>query len=191
QLVGERASEAPLDRLMHAVEVVRLVEVPDAQPAVVAALGAAAFERHDAGDGVLAHEVGDVEALDAPRRCLESEEALQLADAGSLTPALEQGDLGLDAGAGVAFGHSQELDLVAALRSPDRDLALRSASQEAFPHALIELGLRHQYQWRDLHGLAVVVGHEPLEDLGLAGAGGVGEEALISPDDASETHLEE
>ena len=120
---------APLEHLGHRREVVGTVERTDAETAVVRAAWRARLEDDHRGDGVRAHQVGDVEALDANRNGFEFERPPQAVErlGAVLSAPLGFELVFLECELCVALGQLEDAPLLAALRGPDlhRTVALR------------------------------------------------------------------
>ncbi|CAB4864997.1 unannotated protein [freshwater metagenome] len=107
------------EHLAHRGEVVgdAILQRADVELAVVALLRRATLEDHHRGDGVGAHEVRDVEALDPQRQHVEPQRLLELVQRldPALATALGLQAVGLQREPGVALRELQQLALVTAL----------------------------------------------------------------------------
>src|SRR3954451_7620650 len=194
-LLGLPLREPTAEDLLHGGEVVGHALLPAAhvEAPVVGLLRRAAFEDDHRRDLVGAHQVGDVEALDAQRQRVEPQGVLQPVERldALLAAALGLQALLVERQQRVALGQLEDPPLVAALGGPDLDLG-PAALTERFGQriALLDVLLDDDLRW-DRHLVAVVLqqellGHLPylaldgvLEVEGLA----VGEHAVADLED--------
>ena len=131
--------QPPRQHLAHRGEVVRhaLLAAADREAPVVALLRRAALEDDHRGDGVRAHQVGDVEALDPQRQRVERQRALQLVERldALLARALGLQPLLVQRQQRVALGELEHPALVAALGGAHLDAWRRAARPAARPAA--------------------------------------------------------
>ncbi len=188
----EVAVDPPAEHLLHRGEVigarpaVPLAAYPE--PPVVGLLRRSPLEHDHRGDGVLAAEVGDVEALDPHRQLLHPERLRSVGERldPALAPVLAAQPVLVEGEAGVALGQLAQAALVAALGDPHLDRGAAALAERLGEQlgALAQVGAdddrpRHRRRRR------VVLADELLGDLGEVALGLVVEvEALALGEDA-------
>ena len=134
-LLGLPLRQAAAEDLLHRGEVVghALLQAADVEAPVVGLLRRAALEDDHRGDRVRAHQVGDVEALDAQRQRVEPQRLLQAVERldALLAAALGLQALLVERQQRVALGQLEDPALVAALGGADLDLGRRGARPSA------------------------------------------------------------
>ena len=132
-LVGHALGRvATRDDLCHADDVVGLVELgANLEAAVLRLVGLAGREDDHRGDGVLAMDGRDVEALDPHGRGVQGKRALQLEKrlVGTLVVVAGAQLVAHQGMTGVVGRHLRQMGLLATLRHVDRDLAAAAAAQ--------------------------------------------------------------
>ena len=176
--LGEIAPETPAHHLGDRGDVTARGAVADLEPAVVGLAGQPVLEHDQRGDHIGALHVGDVDALDAQRRRVQTERVLDLLQrrrARGQVACPAQLVLGEGLG-GVAGDGLGERALVTALRRPEldprppqpreplgqrRDLGGQLRDQDLLGHRLV--GVVRGLRQRRL--LAVELGEEPLDEV--------------------------
>ena len=127
--------QAPAEHLLHRREVVghALGRPADVEAPVVGLLRRAALEDDHRRGRVRAHEVRDVEALDAQRERVEPQRGLQAVERldALLAAALDLQPLGVERELRVALGEVEDAALVAALGAADLDAAAAALGRAA------------------------------------------------------------